>query len=74
MAGAAGQLHTTGGQLQYKQEIEGNEPSLGPDLDSGEIDCGQNSPMGFQECMPGGLVFSFRRRLDAVSSEDVGNG
>ena len=44
MAGAAGQLHTTGGELQHKQEIKGNEPSFGPDLDGGEIDRGQNIP------------------------------
>jgi hypothetical protein len=74
MAGAAGQLHSKGGQLQDKQEIEGNEASLGPDLDSGEIDGGQNIPMGFEECMPCGLTSSFRGRFDAVLSEDVGNG
>jgi len=70
----AGQLHTTGGELQHKQQIEGNEPSLGPDLDGGEIDRGQNIPMGFQECMPCGLSFSFRRGFDAAFSEGVTNG
>ena len=74
MAGAAGELHTTGGELRRKQQIESNEPSLGPDLDGGEIDCGQNIPMGFQECMPCGLAFSFRRGFDTVFSEDVSNG
>ena len=66
MAGAAGQLNTTGGELQHKQEIKGNEPSFGPDPDGGEIDRGQNIPMGFQECMPCGLASSFRRGFDTV--------
>jgi len=35
------------GQLQHKQQIESSEPSLGPDLDGCEINCGQNIPMCF---------------------------
>jgi hypothetical protein len=54
--------------------VEGNEPSPGPDLDSGEINGGQNILMGSQECMPGGLTFSSRRRLEAVFSEDISDG
>jgi len=42
MAGAAGQLHTTSGRFEHKQQIEGNEPSLGQDLDGSEIDGGQD--------------------------------
>jgi hypothetical protein len=38
VVGAAGQLHTTAGQLHHKQQVEGNESSPGPDLDSGGRD------------------------------------
>jgi hypothetical protein len=42
VAGAAGQLQTTSGQLQNKQQIKGDEPCLGPGLDGGEIDGGKS--------------------------------
>jgi hypothetical protein len=73
--GAAGKVHSTDCQFHDKEQVDGNQSTLGPDFDRREVHGSQDIPMGLEEALPSRLSFSIRYGIDAMdfqNSADAG--
>ena len=55
---ASGEVHPSRRQFHNKEQVTGNEPTLGPNFDRGEIYGGQHIPVGFEKALPRRLAAS----------------
>ena len=69
-----GDLDPARRQLDDEEHSKPREAATGPDVDGEEVRRGEDVPVGFQELRPGGLLHPVWRGLQAVSTEDVGDG
>ena len=67
----AGEMNTESFQLHDKQQVEGDQATLGPDFDRRKVNRRQHVPVGFEKRAPCGLPLSVGRWLDTVCFEDV---
>jgi hypothetical protein len=57
-----------------EEDVVRDEPCDRVYLNAQEVGRCQAFPVGFEKCRPLSMAVSLRRRLDAVLSEDVGDG
>ncbi len=57
VGGATSKADASAGQLHHEQQVEGNQPALGPYFDRGKVDRPENVPVRFQERPPSGQGF-----------------
>ena len=65
------EVHPPGCQLHDKEQVDSDQPTLGPDFDRREVDGSQDIPMGLQEALPCRLSLSIRCGIDAMSFQDA---
>ena len=61
-------------QLDDDEHIVGHEPANCGDLDGEEVGCSNGFPMGGEERAPRRPLTSLRRGLDAMFSQNIGDG
>src|ERR1700730_11013160 len=61
-------------QVNEEQHVVGNQTAPGEDLDSEEVDTGQNCHVGSNELLPGRVLAAFRRWRDAMALQNVADG
>ena len=71
MFGQTGETDPARFQIYEKQDVVGGETSPGKHLNSEEVGTCQDGHVGGDEILPGGILASFRCRLDPVTAKDV---
>ena len=66
-----GQVDAPRGQFHDEQQVVRDQATPRPDFHGGEVDRGQDLPMGSDERGPGCLSFPIRSRLNSVLLKDV---
>jgi len=64
--GATGEMNPTRRPFHDEQQIVGDQATNGPHFDRGEVDRGQDVPVGFDEGLPRCLSFAIRCWFDSV--------
>ena len=70
----SGNVYFSRRQLDDDEHIVGHEPANCGDLDGEEVGCSNGFPMGGEERAPRRPLTSLRRGLDAMFSQNIGDG
>ena len=71
IGGATGKANAPAGQLHYEKQIEGHQPTLGPNFNRREVDRSEHVPVSLEKRFPTGVPRPLGRWLDAVGFQDV---
>ena len=71
MSGQAGETHPATFQMNEKQDVVGDKTSPGKHFDREEVGTRQDSHVGGNEILPGGILAPLGCRLDPVAAKDV---
>jgi len=69
----AGDLDSARRQVDDEEHGKPRQAATGPDVDGEEVCGGEDGPVRLQEFCPGRLLHTFRRGVQAVCAEDVGD-